>query len=53
MLARRAVKGELPLIAAAKALQDELLGPPSMPSPDDGGRSPTSGARSTRSRRRR
>ena len=28
MLARRAVKGELPLIAAAKALQDELLGPP-------------------------
>ena len=32
MLIRRALKGELPLIAAAKALQDELLGPPSMPS---------------------
>src|SRR5437868_2491743 len=30
MLIRRALKGELPLIAAAKALQDELLGPPSM-----------------------
>jgi len=28
MLARRAVKGEPPIIAAAKALQDELLGPP-------------------------
>jgi alkylation response protein AidB-like acyl-CoA dehydrogenase len=27
MLARHAVKGDLPLIAAAKALQDELLGP--------------------------
>ena len=36
MLVRRAVKGDLPLIAAAKALQDELLGPPSMPSTDDG-----------------
>jgi alkylation response protein AidB-like acyl-CoA dehydrogenase len=36
MLIRRAVKGELPLIAAAKALQDELLGPPSMPPSDDG-----------------
>jgi alkylation response protein AidB-like acyl-CoA dehydrogenase len=36
MLIRRAVKGELPLIPAAKALQDELLGPPSMPSADDG-----------------
>jgi alkylation response protein AidB-like acyl-CoA dehydrogenase len=30
MLIRRAVKGELPLIPAAKALQDELLGPPSL-----------------------
>src|SRR5437773_520527 len=30
MLARRAVKGEIPLIPAAKALQDELMGPPSM-----------------------
>ena len=35
MLARRAVKGDLALIPAAKALQDELLGPPSMPEPDD------------------
>ena len=32
MLIRRAVKGELPLIPAAKALQDELMGPPAMPS---------------------
>jgi alkylation response protein AidB-like acyl-CoA dehydrogenase len=32
MLARRAVKGSLPLIAAAKALQEELLSPPSLPS---------------------
>ncbi|MBI3494067.1 MAG: acyl-CoA dehydrogenase family protein [Acidobacteria bacterium] len=31
MLIRRAVKGELPLIPAAKALQDELLSPASMP----------------------
>ena len=36
MLIRRALKGDLPLIPAAKALQDELLGPPSMPSSDDG-----------------
>jgi alkylation response protein AidB-like acyl-CoA dehydrogenase len=36
MLIRRAVKGELPLIPAAKALQDELLGPPPMPSSDEG-----------------
>jgi alkylation response protein AidB-like acyl-CoA dehydrogenase len=36
MLIRRAVKGELGLIAAAKALQDELLGPPAMaPAFDD------------------
>jgi alkylation response protein AidB-like acyl-CoA dehydrogenase len=35
MLARRAVKGDIGIIAAAKALQDELLGPPSLPS-DDG-----------------
>src|SRR5207247_1398182 len=35
MLARRAVKGELGLIPAAKALQDELLGPPSMTSTDE------------------
>ena len=30
MLARRAVKGGLPLIAAAKALMDEIMAPPSM-----------------------
>jgi alkylation response protein AidB-like acyl-CoA dehydrogenase len=29
MLARRAIKGDLAIVAAAKALQDELLGPPS------------------------
>src|SRR5207247_2486897 len=29
MLAKRAAKNELPIIAAAKRLQDELLGPPS------------------------
>lgn len=34
MLARRAAKGDIALIAAAKALQDELLGPPALP-PDD------------------
>jgi alkylation response protein AidB-like acyl-CoA dehydrogenase len=32
MLARRAVKGTVPLLAAAKALQEELLAPPSLPS---------------------
>jgi alkylation response protein AidB-like acyl-CoA dehydrogenase len=36
MLIRRAMKGEIALIPAAKALQDELLGPPSMPSSGDG-----------------
>jgi alkylation response protein AidB-like acyl-CoA dehydrogenase len=35
MLARRAVKGEVPLIAAAKALQEELLGAPAAPAGDD------------------
>jgi alkylation response protein AidB-like acyl-CoA dehydrogenase len=40
MLARRAVKGEVPIIAAAKALQDELLGPPALPSTSDGGNAP-------------
>jgi alkylation response protein AidB-like acyl-CoA dehydrogenase len=35
MLARRALKGDVPIIAAAKALQDELLGPPGLPSGDD------------------
>jgi alkylation response protein AidB-like acyl-CoA dehydrogenase len=37
MLARRAVKGEPPLIAAAKALQEELLGPPVLQPPSDDG----------------
>ena len=35
MLARRAVKGDLGIIAAARALQEELLGPPSLPADDD------------------
>jgi alkylation response protein AidB-like acyl-CoA dehydrogenase len=35
MLAKRAAKNELPIIAAARALQDELLGPPSIASLDD------------------
>ena len=35
MLARRAAKNELPIIAAARALQDELLGPPAPPRADD------------------
>ncbi len=35
MLIRRAVKGELALIPAAKALQEELMGAPSMPSTDE------------------
>jgi len=35
MLIRRALKGDLPLIPAAKALQDELLGPPQIPETDD------------------
>ncbi len=35
MLARRAAKGDIALIAAAKALQDELLGPPALPTDDD------------------
>src|SRR5204863_9470485 len=35
MLAKRAVKNELPIFAAAKALQEELMGPPSMASGDD------------------
>jgi alkylation response protein AidB-like acyl-CoA dehydrogenase len=36
MLIRRAVKGDLALIPAAKALQDELLSPSPMPSSDAG-----------------
>ena len=35
ILAKRAAKNELPIIAAARALQDELLGPPSAPATDD------------------
>jgi len=35
MLAKRAAKGDLAIIPAARALQDELLGPPAMPSTDD------------------
>ena len=35
ILARRAAKGDLPIIAAAKALQDELMGPPAQPVADD------------------
>jgi alkylation response protein AidB-like acyl-CoA dehydrogenase len=42
MLARRAIKGDVPIIAAAKALQDELLGPPALPSASDAGDSPLS-----------
>jgi alkylation response protein AidB-like acyl-CoA dehydrogenase len=35
MLMKKAAKGELPLMQAAVALQDEIMGPPSMPG-DDG-----------------
>jgi alkylation response protein AidB-like acyl-CoA dehydrogenase len=35
ILVRRAVKGDLPVIAAAKALQDELMGPPAAAGADD------------------
>jgi alkylation response protein AidB-like acyl-CoA dehydrogenase len=35
MMARRAAKGDLPIIAAAKALEDELMGPPVQPVFDD------------------
>jgi alkylation response protein AidB-like acyl-CoA dehydrogenase len=40
MLARRALKGDVPIIAAAKALQDELLGPPSLASSSGGSDAP-------------
>src|SRR3954451_14397034 len=36
MLARRAVKGELPITAAARALQDELMAPAAMATADEG-----------------
>jgi alkylation response protein AidB-like acyl-CoA dehydrogenase len=35
MLARRALKGSLPLIPAAKRLMDEIMAPPSMEAPGD------------------
>jgi alkylation response protein AidB-like acyl-CoA dehydrogenase len=35
ILARRAVKGDVAVIPAAKALQDELMGPPAMAGADD------------------
>jgi alkylation response protein AidB-like acyl-CoA dehydrogenase len=38
MLIRRAVKGELPLIAAARTLQDEILAGPAMPQARGDGR---------------
>ena len=41
MLARRALKGELPLIPAAKQLQDEILAPPSMERGGDGRSTPS------------
>jgi len=37
MLMKKALKGELPLVAAAKALQDEIMSPsPALPSGDEG-----------------
>jgi alkylation response protein AidB-like acyl-CoA dehydrogenase len=36
ILARRAVKGDLPIIPAARALQDELMGPPALLLPGAG-----------------
>jgi alkylation response protein AidB-like acyl-CoA dehydrogenase len=35
MLIKKATKGDLPLMAAAKALQDEIMGPPAPPDLDD------------------
>src|SRR5258708_32950938 len=43
MLARRALKGGLPLIPAAKRLMDEIMAPPAMET--GGGPSPRRGAR--------
>jgi alkylation response protein AidB-like acyl-CoA dehydrogenase len=45
MLARRASKGALPLIAAARALQDELLAPPQIASKDNSPLAPLAEAR--------
>jgi alkylation response protein AidB-like acyl-CoA dehydrogenase len=36
MIVRRALKGDLPILAAAETLREELLGPPSMPLSADG-----------------
>ena len=45
MLMRRALKGELPLIPAAKKLQDEILSPPSLEPPTTTRRSRTNARR--------
>ena len=44
MLVRRAVRGQLPLIQAARALQDELLSPPPLDAGGDGHLAPQTGA---------
>ena len=44
MLVRRAVRGQLPLIQAARELQDELLSPPPLDSGGDGPLAPQAGA---------
>ncbi len=44
MLVRRAVRGQLPLIEAARALQDELLSPPPLDAGGDGHLAPQGGA---------
>ena len=44
MLVRRAVRGQLPLIQAARELQDELLSPPPLASGGDGHLAPEAGA---------
>ena len=44
MLVRRAVRGQLPLIQAARELQDELLSPPPLDTGGDGHLAPQAGA---------
>ena len=44
MLVRRAVRGQLPLIEAARQLQDELLSPPPLAAGRDGHLAPEAGA---------
>ena len=44
MLVRRAVRGQLPLIQAARELQDELLSPPPLATGGDGHLAPQAGA---------